>query len=448
MRLAFDIPRSIRPFLVAVVLVPVASAASGTSVHSAPLTQYCGGCHSGKAKVGGFAFDPAAPPAKDPYAWEKIVRKLRTRAMPPAGLPRPDEATYNSVQASIERELDTVPPNPGRTDTFRRLNRTEYQNAVRDLFRVDVDVTNLLPIDESSHGFDNVTVGDLSPTLLDRYLTAARRIVRLAVGSPMKSPGGDTFQLPPDLTQEEHFGELPLGTRGGTLVRYTFPLDAEYEFRLRLARDRNEYIEGLKEEHELELTVDGERIQLFKVSPPPKGTDHHLVDEPLHIRVPVKAGPHQIGVTFLKKPSLLLENERQPYQAHFNMDRHPRIQPAIYQVTVNGPFDAKGPGDTPSRQRIFVCNTHDEPCAKRILSTTMRRAYRRPVTETDLEAPMRLFRNAKADGFDAGIEMGLSAILISPEFLFRVERDPEGAAPKTAYKLNDLDLASRLSFFL
>ena len=416
------------------------------------LNQYCSGCHNTTTKAGGFTFDASSAPAKNPEVWEKVVRKLRARSMPPAGLPRPDEATYASIQASIEKDLDSVAPNPGRTDTFRRLNRTEYQNAIRDLFRLDVDVTNLLPADESSHGFDNITVGDLSPTLLDRYLTASRRIIRLAVGSPVRAPGGDTFQLPPDLTQEEHFGDLPVGTRGGTMVRYTFPLDAEYEFRIRLARDRNEYIEGLKEAHELELTVDGERIQMFTVGPPTKGTDHHLVDEPLHIRVAVKAGPHQVGAAFVKKPSLLLENERQPYQAHFNMDRHPRIQPAIYQVTINGPFQAKGPGDTPSRQRIFVCKPNgageEDPCARKILTATMRRAYRRAVTETDLQAPLRLFREAKKDGFDAGIEMGLSAVLISPEFLFRVERDPEGVAPKTAYKLSDSDLASRLSFFL
>ncbi len=442
MRLAVCIPL----FLI-LLQAPLASAAPVTA-----LNQYCVGCHSATAKVGGFTFDANSAPAKNPEVWEKVVRKLRARSMPPAGLPRPDEATYASIQASIEKALDAVAPNPGRTDTFRRLNRTEYQNSIRDLFRLDVDVTNLLPADESSHGFDNITVGDLSPTLLDRYLTAARRIVRLAVGSPIHAPGGETFQLPPDLTQEEHFGDLPIGTRGGTLVRYTFPLDAEYEFRIRLARDRNEYIEGLKEEHQLELIIDGERVQLFTVAPPPKGTDHHLIDEPLHIRVAVKAGPHEVGAAFIKKPSLLMENERQPYQAHFNMDRHPRIQPAVYQVTINGPFNAKGPGDTPSRQRIFICkpaNTADhDPCARKILTASMRRAYRRPVTETDLQAPLRLYKEAKSEGFDAGIEMALSAVLISPEFLFRVERDPEGLAPKTAYKLNDLDLATRLSFFL
>ncbi|MES1261662.1 MAG: DUF1592 domain-containing protein [Acidobacteriota bacterium] len=440
------------PVRIPVFLPLLLASVSANAAPVAVLNQYCAGCHSAKVRAGGFTFDASAAPAQDPKTWEKIVRKLRARSMPPAGLPHPDEATYISTQAAIEKELDAPAPNPGRTDTFRRLNRTEYQNAVRDLFRVDADVASLLPADESSHGFDNITVGDLSPTLLDRYLTASRRIVRLAVGSPIHAPGGDTFTLPPDLTQEEHFNALPVGTRGGTVVHYTFPLDAEYEVRLRLARDRNEYIEGLKEAHDLEVTLDGNRIRIFTVEPPPKGQDHHLVDENLRVRFPVKAGPHEIGAAFVKKPSLLLENERQPYQAHFNMDRHPRIQPAVYSVTVNGPFEAKGPGETPSRERIFLCKpataADEEPCAKRIFSATMRRAYRRPVTDMDLQAPLRLYREARRDGFEAGVEMGLSAVLVNPEFLFRVERDPEGLAPQTPYRLSDLELASRLSFFL
>jgi hypothetical protein len=417
----------------------------------APLKQYCSGCHNSKTKSGGLAFD--ITDTRNPAVWEKIDHRLRARSMPPAGLPRPDEATYKDLLATIEKDLDSVAPNPGRTDTFRRLNRTEYQNSVRDLFLVDVDVTNLLPADESSHGFDNITVGDLSPTLLDRYLTAARRIVRLAMGSPVKAPGGDTFGLPPDLTQEEHFEDLPPGTRGGTVVKYTFPLDAEYDFQLRLARDRNEHVEGLQEPHDIEVTVDGERVKLFSVAPPPKNQDHHLVDEHLKVRFPVKAGPHTVAVAFIKKPSLLLESERQPYQAHFNMDRHPRIQPALYSLTVNGPFNSKGPGDSPSRRRILVCTptkpSEEEPCARRIFSATMKRAYRRPVSDTDLQAPLRLYRQTRKDeGFEAGVELGLSAVLVSPEFLFRVEREPEGIAPKTAYRLTDIELATRLSFFL
>ncbi|MEX2262691.1 MAG: DUF1592 domain-containing protein [Bryobacteraceae bacterium] len=425
---------------------------------SQQLDQYCVGCHNSKVKTAGLALDTmsAERAGEHPQVWEKVVRKLRARQMPPVGLPRPDERTYDALIASLETSLDraaAAKPDPGRTDTFRRLSRTEYQNAIRDLLALKVDVSSLLPSDESSHGFDNVTVGDLSPTLLERYLAAARKISRLAVGAPIRAPGGDTVTLPPDLTQEEHFDGLPLGTRGGAAVNYTFPLDASYDLQIRLARDRNEHVEGLYGPQEVDLMLDGERVQLFTVTPPKRGADHSLVDKHLSVRIPVKAGPHLIAVAFPKMPSALLETERQPYQAHFNMDRHPRINPALYSISVNGPYDAKGAGDTPSRQRIFVCQPaspgEEEGCAKRILTTLMRRAYRRPVTDADLRVPLQFYKDARTNGeFETGIEMALRAVLVSPEFLFRVEQDPAGVAPKTAYRVSDLELASRLSFFL
>src|SRR6185295_7098281 len=323
------------------------------------------------------------------------------------------------------------------------------------------DVASLLPADDSSYGFDNVTVGDLSPTLLDRYISAAEKISRLAVGRAGRSPGGDTIRIQPDLTQEEHLDGLPVGTRGGAVVHYTFPLDGEYEIQIRLMRDRDEHVEGLSEAHDVELLLDRERVQLFTVKPPPREAgfsedyqpSHDLIDQHLKIRVPVKAGPHALGVAFLKNPSALLETGRQPYQAHFNFYRHPRVQPAIYSISIIGPYAAKGPGETPSRGRIFVsrpANPGDEErAAKRILATLTRRAYRRPVTDADIQGPLELYRKAQAEeGFEAGIEMALSAVLVSPEFLFRVERDPAGIAPNTAYRISDLELASRLSFFL
>jgi hypothetical protein len=395
--------------------------------------------------------------------WEKVVRKLRARQMPPVGKERPDEATYDAVVASLERSLDraaAASPNPGRTATIRRLTRTEYQNAIRDLLALDVDAASLLPADESSYGFDNVTVGDLSPTLLDRYISAAEKISRVAVGRPSRSPGGTTIRIQPDLTQEEHIDGLPIGTRGGAVVPYTFPLDGEYEIQIRLRRDRDEHVEGLSEPHQLELLLDRERVQLFPVNPPQREAGvaqgepaHDKVDQHLKIRFPVSAGPHVLGVTFLKKPSVLLETPRQPYQAHFNSYRHPRIQPAIYAVSIVGPYAATGPGDTPSRRRIFVARpanqNQEEGSARRILSALMRRAYRRPVTDADLRGPLALYREARTDGgFEAGIEMALSAVLVSPEFLFRVEPDPAGVPPKTVYRVSDVELASRLSFFL
>ena len=415
--------------------------------------RYCISCHSEKTKAGGLVLSTIAgqPATAHSDAWEKVIRRLRARSMPPAGLPRPDEAGYTAAIASLESALDrqyAAKPNPGRTDTFRRLNRTEYHNSIRDLLALDVDVTTLLPGDDSSHGFDNITVGELSPTLLERYLAAAQKISRLALGSPVKAVGGETILLPPDLTQEDHFDELPLGTRGGAVTRYTFPRDADYEITLRLARDRNETVEGLKGVHQLELTLDGERLQVFTVQPPPKGEDHSKVDAGLHVRIPVKAGAHELAAAFLKKPTTLLETDRQPYQAHFNMDRHPRIQPALYSLSIVGPFNPQGPGETASRRRIFVCGTEDDACARQIVRTLARRAWRSPVTDADIAVPLRFYQETRTSGFEAGIEMALRSILVSPRFLFRIEQDPAGTAPGTAYKLSDTQLASRLSFFL
>ncbi len=456
-------------FFVAVSFASVAQAQEQTARPSLPadppqraivdrfVERHCLECHTSEAKSGGLALDTISleDVTLHPKVWEKVVRKLDTRQMPPAKKPRPKEGAYDSVVSALARALDRAAaehPDPGRTDTFRRLTRTEYQNAIRDLLALEVDARSLLPGDESSHGFDNVTVGDLSPTLLDRYITAAQRISRLAIGTPARTPAGDTIRLRADLTQEEHVPGLPLGTRGGAVIPYNFPQDGEYEIQLRLARDRNEHVEGLSEPHELEVLLDRERMELFTVTPS-GSEDHSSVDEKLKIRIPVTAGPHTIGVTFLKKPSSLLETKRQPYQAHFNFHRHPRISPALYQITITGPYAAKGHGDTPSRRRIFVCEPtgpdDEDACARRILSTLMRRAYRRPVTDADLQKPMEFYRQARTEGsFDAGIEMALSAVLVNPQFLFRVEKDPAGVAPRTAYRLSDLQLASRLSFFL
>jgi hypothetical protein len=328
------------------------------------------------------------------------------------------------------------------------------------LLALEVDVTSLLPKDDASHGFDNVTVGELSPTLLERYLAAAQKISRVAVGSPVRSPGAYTVLLPPDLTQEDHFDGLPFGTRGGTVFDYNFPQDAEYEIQVRLSRDRNEFVEGLTEPHQMEITLDGERVRLFTLTPVPKagcGEGYRCsdegVDSGLNVRIPVKAGPHVVSAAFLKKPSALPGTERQPYQAHFNSARHPRIQPAVYSVSVVGPFDSSGAGDTPSRRRIFVCrparSSDEDACAKKIFSTLARRAYRRPVTDADLQVSLAFYKDGRAEkGFEAGIEMALRQLLTSAEFLFRVERDPKNVAPNTAYRIRDVELASRLSFFL
>jgi hypothetical protein len=490
------------------------------AAHVALVDEYCLSCHDADEKKGDLDLDAILSMDVTQHAdvWEKVVRKLRARQMPPVGRKRPDAATYDAVIGSLETTLDRAAqarPNPGRTSTIRRLTRTEYRNAIRDLLALDVDVAALLPPDESSYGFDNVTVGDLSPTLLDRYLSAAEKISRIAVGRASRSPGGETFRLPPDLTQEDQVEGLPPGTRGGAVVDYTFPRDGEYEIQIRLTRDRDELVEGLSEPHEIELLLDRDRVHLFTVMPPQRPgavttgtgtgpgtgtaassasvasnasaasnasvsgpaasidappTSHAAVDRHLKVRIPVSAGPHAVGVTFLKKPSLLLETPRQPYQAHFNSYRHPRVQPAIYAISIVGPYApgttaatasaaaasaASAPGESPSRKRIFVSRPRtaaaadEDRAARRILSRLMRRAYRRPVTTADLTGPLTLYRQARADaGFEAGIEMALSAVLVSPRFLFRVEHDPAGLPANTPYRVSDLELASRLSFFL
>jgi hypothetical protein len=408
--------------------------------HQANFDKYCAGCHNARNKSGGIALDAASP--QNAEILERVLKRLSVRHMPPQGLPRPDEAGYKALMASIESALDRAKPDPGRTETFRRLNRTEYRNAIRDLLALEVDVSALLPADDASRGFDNITVGDLSPMLLERYLSAAQKISRLALGIAPKSPGGETITLPADLTQEDHFRGLPAGTRGGASIRHNFPVDAEYDFQLRLARDRNEHVEGIGSGvHSLDLFLDGQPVRNFSIQPPPPGRDHSQIDAHLKVRIPVKAGPHTVAVAFVKRQSSLLETERQPYQAHFNMDRHPRPQPAVYSVSINGPYNTTGPGDTPSRRRILICPGNDEPCTKQILTTLMKRAYRRPISEGDMKRPMQFFR-------EGGLEMALCAVLVSPEFLFRVENDPAGIAPNTSYSISELELASRLSFFL
>jgi mono/diheme cytochrome c family protein len=434
-----------------------AAAIEASDSTRALVEQYCADCHNSDDKKGGIDLESinSSEAAGSRSVWEKVARQLRARHMPPATKARPDENTYAAVLTSLESALDqaaAAQPDPGRTDTLRRLNRTEYQNAIRDLLGLEIDASAMLPKDDASHGFDNVTVGDLSPTLLNRYISAAEKISRIAVGRPQRAPGGNTFRLPPDLTQEAHVEGLPPGTRGGTLLTHTFPRDGEYEVQIRLARDRNEEVEGLREPHELEVLLDRERVQLFTVAPP-KDRNFERVDAHLKFRIPVKAGPHQVGVTFLKNPSSLLETKRQPYLARYNMHRHPRLGPAIYQVSINGPYESDEPGNSPSRRQIFTSwpetSAEEDPCAERILSALIRRAYRRPVTSADIEKPMEFYREAKAlEGFEAGIEAALTSVLVSPEFLFRIERDPSGIAAGAAYQISDLALASRLSFFL
>ena len=440
------------------------SLASGGAPPSASSTRqsidrYCLTCHDERRETAGLRLDlmDVADVTAGAEIWEKVVRKLRTGTMPPSNSRQPSLEARSAMVSWLDASLDDAAaanPNPGRTETLRRLNRTEYQNSIRDLLSLDIDAASLLPPDESGYGFDNVNVGDLPPALLDRYISAAQKISRLAVGSTQTSVQSDIIRVPPDLTQEEHITGLPIGTRGGVSVAYTFAQDGEYDIQIRLARNRTGNVGGLRDPdpQPLELLLDREIVETFLVIRP-NGPDHALVDEHFKIRVPVMAGPHDIGVTFPKQSSALLETARQPLQSHFNEIRHPRRTPAIYQVSITGPYAPQGVDDTPSRRQIFTCQptepSEEETCAKEILSTLMRRAYRRPVSDADVEGPMAFYREGRSEGdFHEGIEKALSSLLINPEFLFRVELDPDRVASGTAYRISDIELASRLSFFL
>ena len=381
------------------------------------------------------------------------MHKLRTGTMPPPSMPQPPVADREVLLDWLEASLDAAAlrsPNPGRTEALRRLNRTEYQNAVRDLLAVEIDAEALLPQDESGHGFDNVNVSDLSPLLLGRYISAAQKISRLAVGSGQLEPHSDIIRVKPDVTQEHHVPGLPLGSRGGVSVTHAFVQDGEYEIQIWLSRNRNEEIEGLRREHKVHLLLDRQRIEEFTVRPPVDRFDYSQVDKHLRKRVAVTAGPHELAVTFPKTESSLLETMRRPTQSRFNMHRHPRTAPAVFQISVTGPYSGRSPADTPSRRRLFTCRptgpADEADCARQILSGLVRRAYRRPVSDGDLLRPIEFFREGRQNGgFDAGIERALTAVLVSPEFLFRTE----AAVPSPgAARINAVELASRISFFL
>ncbi len=419
--------------------------------------EYCLDCHDDVTSKGDLNLLPFldAGITENSDIWEKVVTRLQARQMPPAKKKsRPTEVEYQDTVDVLARTLDkfaATDPQPGRVATFRRLTRTEYQNAVRDLLGVQIDATALLPKDEESHGFDNITVGTLSPSLVDRYISAAQKISRLAVGRSNQKVDGATFRIPPDYTQEKHIEGLPLGTRGGALLPYTFPQDGEYEIEVTLSRDRNEHVEGLNGSHQMEVLIDRELVKSFKVVS--KGKDHSEVDKHLNVRTFVKAGPKDLGVTFHQKTYSLLANKRQPFDAHFNLHRHPRLSPAVFQISITGPFNGSGSVDTPSRKKIFIEQAvsvdQEIEVAEKILASLATRAFRRPASKADITKLMAFYKKGAGEsGFDAGIEAALKSVLVSPEFLFRVEREPMGGNENGVYRISDLALASRLSFFI
>jgi len=444
---------------------PDASSAEPLSPQHALINQYCVVCHNQKAKTAGLMLDKMDidHPADHAETWEKVVRKLRGGMMPPQGMPRPAQPKIDGLITWLEASLDkanAAHPDPGRSP-LHRLNRTEYANAIRDLLDLKVDVTALLPADDESNGFDNIAeVLRVSPSLLEAYLSASREVSALAVGDPKIRPVSDIVQVPPDLAQGEHIEGLPLGTRGGILIHHNFPLDADYEFNVVILRNIVGYVTGMEFPHQLEISIDGKRVFIAPVG---GKADLELVDTNLALagdtldarlktKVHVNAGPHDVAVAFLRRDSAESDEPLQPFTRDLDLQDMNGI-PLIDHVQITGPMNPTGSGDTPSRRRIFVCTpanaAQEVPCAKKILGTLARRAYRRPVTDADMETLLTFYQAGRNHGnFQAGIENALRLILTSPKFLFRSEPDPSNVVAGSIYHVSDLDLASRLSFFL
>jgi mono/diheme cytochrome c family protein len=436
------------------------------SEYTAVLQQYCVGCHNSRNRSADLALDSldVANPAAHPEIWEKVVRKLRTGAMPPAGMPRPDDATYDSLASRLESALDTAAgrrPQPG-APWLHRLNRIEYTNAVRDLLAIEIDATSLLPPEDSAGGFDNnAGLLGVSPTLLERYLSAAARISALAVGdATLIGPTSQTYMVRGDLSQDAHIEGLPLGTRGGVLARHTFPLDGEYVLKAELLQTNLGAVRGLIEPHEIEFSIDGTRVFHASVG---GDADNAMsaanaadiiksLDDRLATRVTIPAGPHEVAAAFVRRTSATGGSRLQPFlRTTLDAGDHTGL-PHLTSLTITGPFNATGPGDTPSRRRIFTCRpaaANDMTCAKTILTTIGSRAYRRPITDAESDRLLTLHRNGREQGgFEKGIELGLRGILANPKFVYRAERDPATVAPGSTYRIDDYELASRLSFFL
>lgn len=396
------------------------------------VTQYCQTCHNDQLKTGGLSLQrmDSAQVSRNPETWEKVVRQLRAGMMPPSGVPRPTRTVIDEFVGHLESSLDKYGaqhPNPG-TIGLHRLNRAEYANSVRDLLALDVDVSTLLPSDDSSEGFDNVADAlGVSPALLESYVGAATKISRLAVGDSSITPSTNTWRAPGDLSQTTHIEGLPIGTRGGILFSYTFPLDAEYAFKIR-TRSAGFGVGAGALPVPIEITLDG-----MQVSPGKSSTDFHLK---------VTAGPHTVGVAMPESDSAGVDDVYSVYPDNA----------AVTSVAITGPTNPTGPGDTPSRRKVFVCRpTSDDEtaCAKRILTSLATQAFRRPVRDTDLETLLSFYQEGRnSGGFERGIEAALARILVDPWFIFRFEKEPAGTPPGGIYAISDLELASRLSFFL
>jgi hypothetical protein len=442
---------------------------------------YCVTCHNDRLKTGNLSVEmlDADQVSKSAETWEKVVVKLRSRSMPPAGNRRPDNGTYDTVATWLETELDRAAAanlNPGRPADLHRLNRTEYSNAIRDLLDIEIDAAAMLPPDQQAHGFDtNADALLIAPALLDRYLNAAARIARLAVGDATIPPAFERYTAVKGNSNEQTYlwqtdrlsEDFPLGSRGGIAVRHYFPVDGDYVFKLRLQRTFQDVIRGLNEPNNIEIRVDGVRIANFAEGGGAElaaqaAADYRDVrpgqitngDDALQVRVPLKAGMRTVVATILKANDVRPEGLGPPRIPIWSREGdNPTAPSSISSLLIGGPYNARTPKDSPSRRRIFVCqpasNAEETACATKILSTLARRAYRRQTTNEDVQVLLGFYKAARARGnFDAGIRAALERVLVSPDFLFRIEVDPANAPPNTAHRISDVELASRLSFFL
>jgi mono/diheme cytochrome c family protein len=420
------------------------------------LDQYCVGCHNDKAKVANFSLQNSdlASVGDHPEKWEKVIRKMRAGMMPPPGMRRPPEAAYNELRDWLEARIDEkagAHPDPGSI-VLHRLNRTEYGNAIRDLLDLQIDPTSLLPADDSARGFDNVAGSlTISPTLLEAYTTAAARIARMAVGY-WKSPTEAAYIAPGDTSQNEHIEGLPFGTRGGMAVRHVFAADGEYKFTV-----QNFGLGKFVPNEKLVFLIDNETVAVRDYKGvglvAANSADH---DGEIEVSIPVKAGSHMVGVTFMAtnyRPSLDMIRQYERKSLEDNPIPQLQYYPAIGTLRIRGPFNATRPEDSRSLRKVYSCKPstpeQETPCATEILSTLMRRAYRRPVTPNDMEWAMGFYRQGRREGtFQDGIELALRLVLTSPQFLVRAEQEPANVPPGKAYRITDLELASRLSFLL
>ncbi len=431
---------------------PVSDYSAG---HGKVVSTYCLGCHNDAIKTAGLSLEQAnlSNPGESLVIWEKVLRKLRSRTMPPAGMPRPDEATYNAFADYLENGLDQYAqanPYSGKS-TLRRLNRTEYVNAVRDMLAVEVvNPADLLPADDTMYGFDNIgEVLTLSPLLTEQYIAAARKIRRQAISDKEMQPVFDFYTVSGYLMQEERVSEdLPFGSRGGIAIRHNFPLDGEYEIQVELQKNSREYIRGLTEPHQLDIRVDGERVKQFTIGGEVHGKsagifstgssgdveqEHYerTADKALQVRFPARAGARLVSVAFMKETTV---PEEPLYPAHTLYDhaQYKGGEPAVRTVAIGGPYNAKGTSTTASHDRIFICKPagiNDSACAERILSKLAHRAYRRPLTDQDMTDLMVFFKQGQQEGsFETGIGMAIERMLAGPEFLFRVETTPTTVA--------------------